>query len=128
MCLSEGQGGEMKIKLLMVVCVALLSKGCANTVKPMYDYGNYSESFYAMKLESGTETETEWLQSLERIIVKSDEINVRVPPGVYANLGYLSLRSNNNEKAISYFELEKATYPESVMFMDRLINRIKTQS
>lgn len=118
----------MKTKLLMIACAALLITGCANTVKPMYDYGDYSESFYAMKRESGAETEAEWLQSLERIIVRSEEINVRVPPGVYANLGYLNLRANNSEKAISYFELEKSTYPESVIFMDRLISRVKTQS
>jgi len=118
----------MKIKLLMITCAALLITGCANTVKPMYEYGNYSESFYAMKRESGAETEAEWLQSLELIITKSEETSVRVPPGVYANLGYLNLRANNNKKAISYFELEKETYPESVLFMDRLINRVKTQS
>lgn len=117
----------MKTKLWTIACAVLLVTGCANTVKPMYDYGDYSESFYAMKRESGAETEAEWLQSLEKIIVKSEEINVRVPPGVYANLGYLSLRSNDNEKAISYFELEKATYPESILFMDRLISRVKTQ-
>lgn len=118
----------MKTKLLTIACAALLATGCANTVKPMYDYGDYSESFYAMKRESGVKTELEWLQALEKIIVHSKEISVRVPPGIYANLGYLSLKSNNNEKAISYFELEKATYPESILFMDRLINRVKTQS
>lgn len=117
----------MKTKLLTIVLLGLLVASCANTVKPMYDYDNYSESFYAMKHEAGAGSEAEWLKSLERIIVKSEERGIRVPPGVFANLGYLSLLENDNEKATSYFESEKSIYPESKIFMDRLISRINSQ-
>jgi len=116
----------MQIKILVIVCATLFFTGCA-TKKPMYDYDVYSETFYAMKRETSAETQTEWKSTLETIIVKSEERNIRVPPGVYANLGYLHLKANDGSKAISYFELEKSIYPEAIHFMDRLINRVKTQ-
>jgi hypothetical protein len=117
----------MQIRILIIVCAAILFTGC-KTTKPMYDYVDYSETFYAMKLEASGETETEWKSNLENIIIKSEKRNLRVPPGVYANLGYLHLKMNDETKAITYFELEKSIYPEAIHFMDRLINRVKTQS
>jgi hypothetical protein len=118
----------MKLTTLLLAISTLVITGCATSPKPMYDYGEYSQSFYAMKRETGTETEAQWRGVLENIIVRSKEIDVRVPPGVYANLGYLHLKMNEKTKAVDYFELEKSVYPESVQFMDRLINRVNTQS
>ena len=117
----------MQIRILVLICATLFFTGCATT-NPMYDYEDYSETFYAMKRETSTETQTEWKSTLENIIVTSKERNIRVPPGVYANLGYFYLKANDGSKAISYFELEKSIYPEAIHFMDRLINRVKTQS
>ncbi|MCI2282621.1 DUF4810 domain-containing protein [Colwellia sp. MSW7] len=117
----------MKTKLLMVVCAALLATGCANKVKPMYEYGEYSETFYTMKRDVGENSLKEWKVTLEDVIQRSGEQSLRVPPGVYANLGYLYLKVNDSRTAISYFELEKSIYPESVIFMNNLISKIKVQ-
>lgn len=116
----------MKIKFLLIICTTLIFSGCA-TKKPLYDYEDYSETFYAMKRETSAETEVEWKSTLQEIITTAEEKKLRVPPGVYANLGYLYLKANDENKAISYFELEKSIYPEAIHFMDRLINRVKTQ-
>jgi len=116
----------MQIKILLTVCFTLVFSGCA-TKKPMYDYDEYSETFYAMKRETSNETQAEFKNTLETIIAKSEKQSMRVPPGVYANLGYFYLKANDENKAISYFELEKSTYPEAIHFMDRLINKVKTE-
>lgn len=123
-------GEIMKTNLLMVVCAAMLATGCANTankVKPMYDYGEYSETFYTMKKDVGENSINEWKITLEDVIQRSGEQSIRVPPGVYANLGYFYLKVNDSRTAISYFELEKSIYPESVIFMNNLINKVKMQ-
>lgn len=110
----------------MILAISILTvfvSGCATTQKPMYDYGTYSESFYAMKKDAGAETSGEWRIALENIITKSNAQALRVPPGVYANLGYIHLKANNTKKAIGYFEEEKKTYPESEIFMTNLIKK-----
>ena len=127
---NRDKGEIMKTKLLMVACAAILATGCANkanTVKPMYDYGEYSETFYTMKRDVGENSMNEWKVTLEDVIQRSGEQSLRVPPGVYANLGYLYLKVNDSRAAISYFELEKSIYPESVIFMNNLISKVKVQ-
>ena len=44
---------------------------------------------------------------------------------MYANLGYMYLKSGNSNEATANFTKEKTIYPESTQFMDRMINRIK---
>jgi hypothetical protein len=46
-----------------------------------------------------------------------------VPPGVYAELGYIYNLQNNTKEAIKLFDLEKQVYPESTVFMDLLIQQ-----
>jgi hypothetical protein len=115
----------MKI-VFLVATVTIFLSGC-QTTKPMYEYENYSESFYSMKKEGGEKTAVQWKTSLENIIGKSNAKAVRVPPGIYANLGYIHLKANNSEKAIGYFEQEKKIYPEATKFMDNLIQKAKSK-
>ena len=112
--------------IFVVVFITIFLAGC-QTTKPMYEYENYAESFYTMKKEGGAETAAEWKISLESIVEKSKVKAVRVPPGVYANLGYIHLKANNNEGAIAFFEQEKQIYPEAAKFMNTLIKKAKTQ-
>lgn len=116
----------MKLAVLSVFVVILALSGCKST-PPMYEYGNYSASYYALKQEAGDEHYAEWKASLEEILELSKKRAIRVPPGVYANLGYIHLKQNNEEKAIQFFEQEKSIYPEAVKFMDTLIQKAKLQ-
>jgi hypothetical protein len=46
------------------------------------------------------------------------------PPGLQAHLGYLQLIAGNGTAAVSWFREEEETYPESAVFMDRLISKV----
>lgn len=89
----------------------------------MYEYSNYSQSYYQLKQTGDAESTSNWKTSLEESIEKSNALAIRVPPGIYANLGYLYLKVNDTQKAISFFKAEKALYPESGVFMDNLIKK-----
>ncbi len=108
---------------MVILLSSVFITGCITKPPSMYEYGNYSESYYAMKKDSGETTQAEWKIALEEIITKSKEKSLRVPPGVYANLGYIHLKINNIDNAISYFKEEKLVYPESTKLMDTLINK-----
>ena len=56
---------------------------------------------------------------------KGESSSGRVPPGMYANLGYLYLKTGNTKKAKENFIQEKSIYPEATFFMNRMINRIE---
>lgn len=111
-----------KALFLSLSIMALLISGCSGK-KPMYEYSNYSQSYYQLKQTGDAESTSKWKTSLEESIEKSNVLAIRVPPGIYANLGYLYLKVGDTQKAISFFKAEKALYPESGVFMDNLIKK-----
>lgn len=111
-----------KVLIVSLSVLALLVSGCSGK-KPMYEYSNYSESYYQLKQTGDATSTSRWKTSLEDSIEKSNVLAIRVPPGIYANLGYLYLKVNDTQKAISFFKAEKALYPESGIFMDNLIKK-----
>lgn len=49
----------------------------------------------------------------------------KVPPGLYAEYGYMLLGQNNVSGAISYFRKERNRWPESAYLMDKVISRLE---
>jgi hypothetical protein len=92
----------------------------------MYNYGDYSASYYKHKKQATPETRQALMVSMEKAI---NDVNKsksgRVSPGMFANLGYMYLENGANQKAISLFEKEKETYPESTHFMERIIAKVE---
>ncbi|MBN2816295.1 MAG: DUF4810 domain-containing protein [Campylobacterales bacterium] len=110
---------------ILGLSMAIMS-GCTSP-KPLYNYGDYSESYYGLKKEATAETALEYQKALEYCIEGANESRSgRVPPGMYANLGYLYLKAGNSAKAIESFKKEKSIYPEAVYFMDKMINKVET--
>jgi hypothetical protein len=48
-----------------------------------------------------------------------------VPPGYHAHLGFLYFQVGKPDQALQSLQTEKALFPESTVYMDRLIARIK---
>ena len=117
---------KMVIKILLAVTITITSFGCAS--KPMYYWGNYSDSLYHAKKDPGVESLAKHKESLENILDESNKRNLRIPPGVCAELGYLYATQNNTKQAIEYFQMEKLTYPESTNLMDSLIMQAKNRT
>lgn len=112
------------ISFLLFVFLFLI--GCAS--QKQYYWGDYSNTLYAYRKNASDENLLKHKATLENIIQESADRNLRVPPGVYAELGYIYLRQNNNDTAIKYFDLEAKTYPESKLFMERLTQSAKTKT
>ena len=97
----------------------LVFAGCAP--QKMYYFGNYSKTLYSFEKNQNDESLLKHKQELETIITESETRNLPVPPGIYAELGYINLKSNNSKEAIKLFQAESQLYPESKHLMDRLI-------
>ena len=113
------------ISFLLFALFSLM--GCATTEK-MYYWGDYSTTLYAARKEANDESLLKHKNTLENIIAESGKRNLRVPPGVYGELGYIYFRQNNNDTAVKYFEMEARTYPESRVFMERLTQAAKAKN
>lgn len=113
--------------VLLIPIVAFMTTGCAQqNVKSLYNYGNYNKSYYNFKKNKGEESALELQKVIEETIKNTKEgASGRVPPGMYANLGYIYLKNGKASEAIDNFTKEKTTYPESTHFMDRMIKKVQ---
>lgn len=106
------------IILFLVMTFEIL--GCAAPTK--YYWGNYENCLYSY-YKNPSEVE-EIVEALSKII-KNGEQDGRVPPGIYADYGYLLFVTGKTGEAIVYFEKEKNAWPESSMLMDKMITTVK---
>lgn len=116
---------KRKIYLLVMLMISIFLAGCAP--KKMYYFGNYSNTLYSLEKNQTEEALINHKQELEKILTESEIRNLPVPPGIYAELGYINLKANNSQKAIKLFQTESQLYPESKHLMDRLIQSAKAK-
>jgi len=112
---------------IIMISAILFIIGCNNTQpKPLYVYGDYSSRYYTLKKEPSPTSAIELQKSIQRAIKNvNGSSSGRVAPGMYANLGYLYLKNGKTDKAIANFQKEKEIYPESIYFMNKMINKIE---
>jgi hypothetical protein len=74
-----------------------------------------------MKEDPGATSNKGHEEELMLIVSKSKELGLKVPPGIYAELGLFAMENGDNGQGLNYFNLEKSEYPESKVLMDRVI-------
>ena len=113
----------MRNLVALFLPLALLA-GC--TPRPtLYAWGHYEGLIYTSYAKPGQEPPEKQIELLEQDYQKARSDNQPVPPGWHAHLGYLYYQVGKADQAKQEFETEKATFPESAVFMNRLLARLK---
>lgn len=102
--------------------LALLT-GCAEPT--IYSWGHYEDVIYVSYSAPGKMSPEMQVGKLEEDYQKARAANKPVPPGWHAHLGYLYFELGKSDQARQEFETEKANFPESAVFMDRLLANLK---
>ena len=117
------------LKKMGLFAVVLCIGGCQSGWH--YEWGSYEpcvKDMYSNSNESAAVGEQ--IQTLAKEIHKT-EANAkagepsRVPPGKYAHLGYLYAMQGDKINARSCFESDKRLYPESTVFIDGMLGRLR---
>ena len=114
------------IGVLAITAVLALS-GCATVTEAGYYWGKYSTTLYEYTKNPSDETVAAHVEELENIIAESAERDLRVPPGVHAELGYIKAKQGDGATATAHYESEIALYPESRVFLERVVASSKTE-
>ena len=109
----------MTVRLLLVAPILVWSLAGCVTNHQRYDWGSYDPSLYAYYKDPTKEAAL--AESLAAVISTADSNHALVPPGIYAEYGYLQLQEGKNLAAVELFKQEEAHWPESKIFMDRMI-------
>lgn len=105
---------------IVVLIVNLV--GCSTPT--IYHWGNFEDGIYERYVKENHEQADIYLSET---ISSAETQSLRVPPGAYADYGFLLFRRGDQEGAKTYFEKEKFMFPESGALMTKLIERIETK-
>jgi hypothetical protein len=87
----------------------------------LYTWSKYETSSYNFLKNSNDKTITNLDEEYNKIIKKQKGIRGVVPPGIYADYGFMLLQSNRVEEGKVMIQKEMDLYPESKIFMERII-------
>jgi hypothetical protein len=100
-----------------IAIVLVLVAGCA--AQPKYNWGRYDPALYSY-YKNPTKV-ADLAAALQAIINAADSKHAKVPPGIYAEYGYLQLEQGQDQAAVGLFKQEETQWPESKVFMDHMI-------
>jgi hypothetical protein len=119
----------MKRDSLLIILVLFLISSCAPSTslytwgsKKKYNYHNASYNYLKVNDEKSIDI---LKSSYIDIINKQKGTRKTVPPGIYADYGFLLVSLNENEKGIEMLKQEMILYPESTIFITRILNMLK---
>ena len=110
----------MSIKFLLLIPLLLLT-GCATQ---KYCWNGYGDSLYSYYKHP--ENKQKYIEHLSETITKAEQANLKVPPGIYAEYGYMFYEAQDYSKAITYFHKEHDAWTESAFFMEKMIRDCQT--
>jgi hypothetical protein len=94
--------------------------GCAST-PTLYHWGGYENLVYARYAAPGKLAPEMEIEQLEKDRQQALAAQRRMPPGWHAHLGTLYFQIGRTDQANQEFMREKAEFPESAVFVDRLL-------
>ncbi len=111
----------MKRTGLLLLGLALVA-GCGTP--SVYRWGQYEEMIYTAYRTPDKMPPERQAEILEKDLQVAEGKGKPVPPGFHAHLGYIYYELGRTEAARSQFEIEKEKFPESTVFMDRLLSKL----
>lgn len=102
------------LSLMTIVGITLLT-GCVHT---RYEWNDYDATLY--KHYKDPAQVEQYAESLQKIVVEA-EAEQKVPPGIYAEYGYVLYEQGYNTDAIQYFQKESEKWPESRVLMTKMV-------
>jgi hypothetical protein len=102
------------------LAVATGLTGCGTP--SLYYWGDFEQGLYDRYV---TEQHAQADAYLLETITSAEQQHLKVPPGAYADYGFLLFKRGDRNGAVAYFEKEKRAFPESSALMTKLIDRIK---
>lgn len=111
------------IKIIAITMFAFLFLSCTST--NMYSWYNYQEDYYHYLKNSDDKSLEKLTKTYQKIIEKQTATRGTVPPGIYADYGWLLLQSGKTAEGKAMLAKEVELYPESQVFVASILKRFK---
>ncbi len=112
-------------KGIFIIAGGLLFLASCAPQKTLYNWGKYQETSYRYVKTDTDKDRENLIKSYEYIINNQKEGRQVVPPGIYADYGYLLVKQGKTAEGLKLMKMEIALYPESEAFIGRIIKRLE---
>lgn len=109
----------MKKSIILAISIVMLAS--CSSKKALYTWDKYEVASYNYLKNSDEKSTQELIKTYQRIIKKQKGSRKVVPPGIYADYGFLLLQSDQTEEGTAMLKKEIKLYPESQLFIDRIL-------
>ena len=114
------------MKKLLIASVVVLAMGsCATAPKTLYAWHDYADKTYEYRKNPTDELKDKVLEEYRLMIEKQNGTRGVVPPGMFAEYGYMLYMMGNQEKGLNYLRQEVELYPESDKYISRIIKQLE---
>lgn len=113
------------MKILFLAVVVLLVLSSCSTTQPLYSWYGYENATYQYNKEPTEELQVKMLEQYKKLTDKQKGTRGVVPPGLYAEYGYLLVKAGKKEEGLSFLKKEVALYPESDKYISRIIKQLE---
>jgi len=98
-----------------------LLTGCVTPEPPLYRWGQYEDIIYTGYKDPGSSDPVTDGNLLAEDMARTEAEGKQIPPGVRLHLAYLYYAQGRDNEARALFELEREIFPESRVFVDRML-------
>lgn len=113
------------MKKLFIAVVVAMTLGSCSTTKTLYSWYNYEDATYQYNKKRTDELKVKVLEQYKKLTDKQKGVRGVVPPGLYAEYGYMLYMSGKKEEGLSFLKQEIALYPESDKYISRIIKQLE---
>lgn len=106
--------------LAIILFSAFVLSACAPQQK-LYSWGQYQDKSYNYLKNSDEKSVEELILVYKSIIEKQTGTRKVVPPGLYADYGFLLIQNNKVAEGRSMLTKEIELYPESKIFLEKIL-------
>lgn len=114
--------GKAALACLLGTALVLFAS-CGST--KLYSWHNYQEDYYHFVKNNDKKSLESLIKTYDKIIQKQNETRGIVPPGIYADYGYILIESGKTAEGKAMLAKEIELYPESEVFVGAILKRVK---
>lgn len=113
-----------KLAIVSALFCSLLFTAC-DTQSALYSWKNYEKTSYNFYKNQTPESAEALMATYAQIIEKQEISSTKiVPPGTYAEYGFLLVQRGKKEDGLAMLKREIDYYPESKVFVERIIKML----
>ncbi len=108
----------------IIATIALSVTSCV-TNQSLYSWYEYEDLAYEYNKEPTEKLQVKVLEQYKKLTDKQKGIRGVVPPGMYAEYGYLLYKTGKKQEGIDFLKKEISQYPESEKYISRIIKQLE---